>query len=160
HRWRHTGRAHFAGGACAPKGKGGEDEHVDVAKGELLTIARHQSQPITRSLESMPNLDLSVDRANALALTPVSRETAERLATFVACVLRRQQTTNLIASSTIPQIWTRHIADSLQLMSLAPTASIWVDLGSGAGFPGIAIACALAGRAGARVHLIESIKKK
>ena len=125
-----------------------------------MTIARHQSQPITRSLESMPNLDLSVDRANALALTPVSRETAERLDTFVACLLRRQQTTNLIASSTIPQIWTRHIADSLQLMSLAPTASIWVDLGSGAGFPGIAIACALAGRAGARVHLIESIKKK
>ena len=67
---------------------------------------------------------------------------------------------NLIARSTIPNIWTRHVADSLQLLALAPEAKSWVDLGSGAGFPGIVIACALAGRAGATVHLVESNGKK
>src|SRR4029079_5398685 len=67
---------------------------------------------------------------------------------------------NLIARSTIPNIWTRHVADSLQLLALAPEAKCWVDLGSGAGFPGIVIACALAGREGAIVHLVESIGKK
>ena len=58
------------------------------------------------------------------------------------------------------EIWTRHIADSLQLLALAPAARVWVDLGSGAGFPGLVIACALAGQAGARVHLVESNAKK
>jgi 16S rRNA (guanine527-N7)-methyltransferase len=57
-------------------------------------------------------------------------------------------------------LWTRHIADSLQLLELAPNARIWVDLGSGGGFPGLPIACALAERAGARVHLVESNAKK
>jgi len=107
-----------------------------------------------------PDLDLSIDRAHALALTPVSRETAERLDAFVACLLRWRQTINLIAASTIAHIWTRHIADSLQLLPLAPTANVWIDLGSGAGFPGLVIACALAERPGAAVHLVESIRKK
>ena len=67
---------------------------------------------------------------------------------------------NLIAASTVPQLWTRHVADSLQLLALAPAARTWVDLGSGAGFPGLVIACALAGTAGAAVHLVESTRKK
>jgi 16S rRNA (guanine527-N7)-methyltransferase len=67
---------------------------------------------------------------------------------------------NLIAASTVPQIWTRHVADSLQLLLLAPHARSWVDLGSGAGFPGLVIACALAGVPGASIHLIESTGKK
>jgi 16S rRNA (guanine527-N7)-methyltransferase len=54
----------------------------------------------------------------------------------------------------------RHVADSLQLLDLAPEARVWVDLGSGGGFPGLVIACALAGRPGAHVHLIESNTKK
>lgn len=108
----------------------------------------------------VPNLDLAADRARALALTPVSRETEERLAVFVECLLRRQQTLNLIADSTIPHVWTRHVADSLQLLSLAPGALIWADLGSGGGFPGVPLACALAERDGAQVHLVESIGKK
>jgi 16S rRNA (guanine527-N7)-methyltransferase len=72
----------------------------------------------------------------------------------------RQQTLNLVAASTLPHLWTRHIADSLQLLPLAPQALVWADFGSGAGFPGIPIACMLAGRAGAKVHLIESHGKK
>jgi 16S rRNA (guanine527-N7)-methyltransferase len=79
---------------------------------------------------------------------------------FVECLLHRQQTLNLIADSTIPHIWTRHVADSLQLLALAPDAPIWADLGSGGGFPGLPLACALAERAGACVHLVESTRKK
>ncbi len=105
-------------------------------------------------------LDLSADRNRALALMPVSRETSVRLDRFVALLLAWQEHTNLIARSTMPVIWTRHIADSLQLLDLAPQAKVWADLGSGAGFPGIVIACALADTPGARVHLVESIGKK
>lgn len=100
------------------------------------------------------------DRARALELVPVSRETVERLDRFVELLLAWQKTTNLIAPSTVPDLWTRHVADSLQLLALAPDARIWVDLGSGGGFPGLAIACALADTPGATVHLVESNGKK
>jgi len=104
--------------------------------------------------------DLESDKKRALALTPVSRETEKRLDMFVEALLLGQSKFNLVASSTLPQIWTRHIADSLQLLPLAGEARVWVDFGSGAGFPGIPIACALDGRPGAMVHLIESVGKK
>jgi len=104
--------------------------------------------------------DLAADRARALALTPVSRETLDRLDRFVETLLAWQQRINLIAPSTEPKLWTRHIADSLQLLALAPQARIWIDLGSGGGFPGLVIACALADKPGARVHLVESSTKK
>jgi 16S rRNA (guanine527-N7)-methyltransferase len=104
--------------------------------------------------------DLAADRAQALKLTAVSRETLDRLDRYVATLLTWQQRVNLIAPSTEPKIWTRHIADSLQLIALAPHARTWVDLGSGGGFPGLAIACVLADTPGARVHLVESNAKK
>jgi 16S rRNA (guanine527-N7)-methyltransferase len=104
--------------------------------------------------------ELAADREKALTLTPVSRETAARLDRFVELLLAWQQHTNLIAASTQATIWTRHIADSLQLLQLAPHTRIWADLGSGAGFPGLAIACSLADQAGTHVHLVESIGKK
>lgn len=88
----------------------------------------------------------------------VSRETAKRLEAFVALLLDWQRKTNLIAPSTVPEIWTRHVADSLQLLDLAPDAKTWIDLGSGGGFPGLVIACAL--RPPAIVHLVESNSKK
>jgi len=83
-----------------------------------------------------------------------------RLDMLVDVLLLWQKKFNLVASSTLKEIWTRHIADSLQLLSLAPQARVWADFGSGAGFPGMPIACALAGQPGAKVHLIESIGKK
>jgi 16S rRNA (guanine527-N7)-methyltransferase len=104
--------------------------------------------------------DLIADRAAALWLTPVSRETLARLDAFVELLLTWNAHTNLIGASTVPHLWTRHIADSLQLLRLAPDSRIWVDLGSGAGFPGLVIACALADTPGAHVHLVESIQKK
>ena len=104
--------------------------------------------------------DLAADRTRALALVPVSRETSARLDRFVALLLQWQQRTNLIGAATVPQLWTRHIADSLQLLALAPEARVWVDLGSGGGFPGAVIACALTQERGAAVHLVESNTKK
>lgn len=105
-------------------------------------------------------LDLGADKAHALKLTPVSRETQRRLELYVDLLLQWQRKTNLIAPSTIPTVWTRHVADSLQLLDLAPDAKVWIDFGSGGGFPAIPIACALADRPGAMVHLVESNGKK
>jgi len=105
-------------------------------------------------------VDLAADKARALKLTPVSRETQKRLELFVDLLLKWQQITNLIAPSTIPNIWTRHVADSLQLLDLVPDAKVWVDFGSGSGFPAIPIACVLAETPGAQVHLVESNGKK
>ena len=96
----------------------------------------------------------------ALRLVPVSRETGERLAAFVDLLARWRSKTNLIAESTFASVWTRHIADSAQLLALAPGASRWVDMGSGAGFPGVVIAIQLADVPGAVVHCIESDQRK
>jgi 16S rRNA (guanine527-N7)-methyltransferase len=103
---------------------------------------------------------IAADRSRAQKLIVVSRETLARLDRLVELLLEWQQTRNLIAASTVPNIWTRHIADSLQLLDLAREAKIWVDLGSGGGFPGLVLACALVERAGAKVHLVESTAKK
>jgi 16S rRNA (guanine527-N7)-methyltransferase len=103
---------------------------------------------------------LAADKARALALTPVSRETEKLLDSFVETLLLATEKQNLIGPSTIPTVWTRHVADSLQLLALAPNADTWVDFGTGAGFPGIPIACALKDRPGAMVHLVESVGKK
>jgi 16S rRNA (guanine527-N7)-methyltransferase len=116
-------------------------------------------EPPSRKI-SGSEADLSADRGRALALTPVSRETAARLDRFVALLLDWQRRINLIAPSTEAKAWTRHVADSLQLLALAPEARRWVDLGSGGGFPGLVIACALADTEGAEVHLVESNAKK
>lgn len=78
------------------------------------------------------------------AILPVSRETIDRLETFVALVQKWQPAENLIAPSTLPFIWRRHVADSVQLVALFPLILRWVDLGSGAGFPGVVLACLLA----------------
>jgi 16S rRNA (guanine527-N7)-methyltransferase len=100
------------------------------------------------------------DKARALALTPVSRETEARLDRYVDLLRQWQAKTNLVAPSTLPTLWTRHISDSLQLLTIAPSAKTWADLGSGGGFPGIVLACALAETPGALVHLVERNAKK
>ena len=113
---------------------------------------------------SDPSLEAALaddrERAVALNVAPVSRETWARLDVFIDLLLKWQRTTNLIAPSTIPTIWTRHVADSLQLLPLAPDGAHWVDLGSGGGFPGVVIACALAERPHRRIDLVESNQKK
>jgi 16S rRNA (guanine527-N7)-methyltransferase len=103
---------------------------------------------------------LAANRLAASRLVPVSRETEDRLAIFVELLDRWRQKTNLISNSTFATVWTRHIADSAQLSALAPDAKRWVDMGSGAGFPGLVIAIQLAGVPGALVHCIESDGRK
>jgi 16S rRNA (guanine527-N7)-methyltransferase len=116
------------------------------------------AQRIQQSSAPTPRLD--ADKAAALKLTPVSRETETRLDRYVDLLLLWQAKTNLIAPSTLPNLWTRHISDSLQLLTIAPTAKRWIDFGSGGGFPGVALACAMAEVAGAMVYLVERNGKK
>jgi 16S rRNA (guanine527-N7)-methyltransferase len=118
------------------------------------------NSPPTGSRWTQSNADLAPDKAAALALTPVSRETEARLDRFVELLLEWQRKTNLIAQSTLATLWTRHVSDSLQLLSIAPSAKRWVDLGSGGGFPGVVLACALAQTSEAHVVLIERNAKK
>ena len=67
---------------------------------------------------------------------------------------------NLVGESTLADFWGRHFLDSAQLLTLAPDARTWADLGTGAGFPGLILAILMARRPGARVHLVESMAKK
>ena len=86
-----------------------------------------------------------VDGADFAAAFPVSRETLARLAIYEGLLRRWQSAVNLVAPSTLDAVWQRHFADSAQLVALAPSACTWVDLGSGAGFPGLVVAILLAG---------------
>ena len=70
----------------------------------------------------------------------VSRETFERLDSFVAFLREENERQNLVSRGTMDSIWTRHIVDSAQLIRFAPHAATWLDLGTGAGFPGLVIA--------------------
>lgn len=91
----------------------------------------------------------------------VSREKVERLVAYEALVRDWTRRINLVALSTLPNLWARHIVDSAQLFHLAPHFRHWVDLGSGAGFPGLVIAILASGREGAgSVTLIESDARK
>jgi 16S rRNA (guanine527-N7)-methyltransferase len=103
---------------------------------------------------------LNADREKALALMSVSHETLAGLDAYVTLLLRWQTIKNLVGPATLPLVWTRHIADSAQLARFQPTARIWVDIGSGAGFPGLVLAILLTDRPGFHMHLIESNGRK
>jgi 16S rRNA (guanine527-N7)-methyltransferase len=91
---------------------------------------------------------------------PVSRETFEGLEAFEAMFRIWAKRINLAASSTLDDLWTRHILDSGQLATLAPNALRWLDLGSGGGFPGLVLAFLLKERPGGQIDLVESNRKK
>ncbi len=99
------------------------------------------------------------DRARALALCPVSRETQQKLDDYVALLQRWQPIKNLVSNKTLDEIWVRHIADSLQLAEIRPDCRRWADLGSGAGFPGLIIACTWQD-SDRLMHLVESNQRK
>jgi 16S rRNA (guanine527-N7)-methyltransferase len=87
----------------------------------------------------------------------VSRESLARIETYLALLFRWQAKTNLVSPSTLPEVWRRHVIDSLQLLPhLKGPAGAIADLGSGAGFPGIVLAIA----SGRQVDLYESNQKK
>ena len=91
----------------------------------------------------------------------VSRETIGRLEVYASVLQRWQKTINLVAPSTVGDVWHRHFADSAQVLALAPAGPLrWLDLGSGGGFPGLVIGVMLAERPGSAVTLIESDARK
>ncbi len=91
------------------------------------------------------------------AATNVSRETLERLERYAALLRRWQRAVNLVAKSTLPDLWRRHMLDSAQLLGLVPERPCRLaDLGSGAGFPGLVLAIMGVGE----VELIESDGRK
>ncbi len=90
----------------------------------------------------------------------VSQETMERLATYRQRLAEAAERMNLIGPKELDLFWSRHVLDSAQLLKFAPQARRWVDLGAGAGFPGLVLASVLASTPGAAVHLVEATGKK
>jgi len=90
----------------------------------------------------------------------VSRETVEKLEHFASLFQKWARSINLVAPSTLGDLWQRHILDSLQLYQLSPAPKTWVDLGSGGGFPGVITAICLSEAENGWVHLVESNNKK
>jgi len=94
-------------------------------------------------------------------LAGVSPDTRARLQAYLDLLRLWQERMNLVSRSTLPDAWTRHVVDSAQLLPLAPPQwRTWVDLGSGAGFPGLVAAILARDRPNACVILIESSGKK
>lgn len=98
-----------------------------------------------------------MNRDDFAAAFDVSRETLDKLQTYAEMLADWQTRMNLVGPATLPDVWERHFADSAQLLSLATPGATWLDLGAGAGFPGLVIAIM---DAGARLTLVESIAKK
>lgn len=90
----------------------------------------------------------------------VSRETQQRLQHFAELFTKWAKAINLVAPSTMDDMWSRHIADSAQIFQISPRPQTWVDLGSGGGFPGVITAIFLAEQRAGWVHLVESNNKK
>lgn len=83
-----------------------------------------------------------IDKLASAAGRDVSRETFEKLDAYVGLLREESRRHNLVSASTLENVWDRHIADSAQLVRYAPApGASWVDIGSGAGLPGIVIAC-------------------
>lgn len=98
---------------------------------------------------------------DVLGLTGVSRETLGRVQVYLEVLDEWRERINLIGPGEGRHLWRRHVLDSLQLVALIPgDAKKIVDLGTGAGFPGLLIACAVAERPGARVTLVEKSVRK
>jgi 16S rRNA (guanine527-N7)-methyltransferase len=137
-----------------------DNGEADTLGMTLCPERKRSIEPMAKTAKRSASPISAADKAAALALTPVSRETEARLDRYVELLREWQAKTNLVAPSTLPNLWTRHIADSLQLLALAPSAKVWLDLGSGGGFPGVVLACALGETSGAMVHLVERNARK
>jgi 16S rRNA (guanine527-N7)-methyltransferase len=95
-----------------------------------------------------------------LQMVDVSRETRERLDRLAELFIKWAAKINLVAPSTLDQLWTRHIQDSLQIRNIVSRPGRWIDLGSGGGFPGVITAITLAEKQEGWVDLVESNHKK
>ena len=87
-----------------------------------------------------------IHRLAEVAQRNVSRETFEKIEAYTAMLREESQRQNLVSVSSVSQLWERHILDSAQLVRFEPRAGAsWVDIGSGAGLPGIVLACLVEG---------------
>ena len=100
------------------------------------------------------------DRAAFAAATGAAEPRLADLDRFLALLTERNTQLNLVGPSALTAFWLRHAYDSAQLLTLAPDALIWADIGAGAGFPGLVLAILLKDRPGAHVHLVESMAKR
>lgn len=106
------------------------------------------------------NPEAVLDAAGFQALVGATDAQIEGLVRFQELLAEWNEVMNLVGPLTIATYWTRHALDSAQLIPLAPEATTWADLGAGAGLPGVVLAILLKGRAGAKVHLVESMAKR
>ncbi len=90
----------------------------------------------------------------------VSRETFEKLKAFAELVRKWNPKINLVSKSSLDDLWSRHILDSIQIFELAPGPGNWVDLGSGGGFPGIVISILNQEERKFDVVMVESDQRK
>ena len=90
----------------------------------------------------------------------VSRETFEKLEAFGELVRKWNPRINLVSKSSLEDLWTRHILDSVQVFNLAEGSGVWVDLGSGGGFPGIVISIINQEERNFDVVMVESDQRK
>ncbi|MCS6626315.1 16S rRNA (guanine(527)-N(7))-methyltransferase RsmG [Roseibacterium beibuensis] len=93
-------------------------------------------------------------------LTGATPDQIADLETFIERLAEANAVMNLIGPDTLPDVWSRHIWDSAQLLERAPDAATWADLGAGAGFPGVVLAILMKGRPDAHVWLIDSLGKR
>jgi 16S rRNA (guanine527-N7)-methyltransferase len=100
----------------------------------------------------------ATDVSAVAGIVPVSRETGERLEAYAGLLRRWQRAMPLVAEADLQDLYRRHFADCAQVVSLFPEARSWVDIGSGAGLPGLVVA--MVGGEGIRVDLIESNRRK
>lgn len=101
------------------------------------------------------------DATDVLDQLNVSRETSDRLVTYVGLLEKWTPKINLVSKSSLTQVWSRHIWDSAQLFEVISPQRHWVDLGSGGGFPGLVVACLAAETVpDMKMTLIESDQRK
>ncbi|HEX3494368.1 MAG TPA: 16S rRNA (guanine(527)-N(7))-methyltransferase RsmG, partial [Methylocella sp.] len=103
---------------------------------------------------------MSIPRSAHPLLADLPEETLRRLEIYANLLEKWQRAVNLVGKSSLDDLWIRHFADSLQVSEAVPEARRWLDLGSGAGFPGLVTAIKFADEPGALVHLVEANQRK
>ena len=106
------------------------------------------------------SLDASPLPADFMAAIGMNAEREREVEWFREMLTAANAHINLVGASTLADFSRRHLIDSAQLVWFEPEARLWADLGSGAGLPGIILAILMKGRAGAHVHLVESMAKR
>jgi len=119
-----------------------------------------EDAPLAAPADVLIALAEPFDRAAFAAATDAGEAQLADLDRFLALLTERNAQLNLVGPSALTAFWLRHAYDSAQLLTLAPDALVWADIGAGAGFPGLVLAILLKGRTDAHVHLLESMAKR